>query len=200
MVEVPIFWKLIQRKVSPKPSIFFSNRDSKASGVTSRPVTPVPPVEITTSTVGSAIHSRSLVTIARTSSLTIARPASRWPSRWISSASALPDLSSASVRVSETVRTAIWTGWKGRLSSIRPAWGRLAVGGGESILRLIDRPAARRNMVEAGGGLTEALLVDPDIGHDAFHEVARLVLGQALHEQKRIAGIVCASPFGQRAR
>ncbi len=55
-------------------------------------------------------------------------------------------------------------------------------------------------MVEAGRGLAKALLVDPDIGHDAFHEVARLVLGQALHEQKRIAGAVGASPFGQRAR
>ena len=52
MVEVPIFWKLIQRKVSPKPSICFSNRPSSASGVTSRPVTPVPPVVITTSMLG----------------------------------------------------------------------------------------------------------------------------------------------------
>ena len=56
MVEVPIFWKLIQRKISPKPSMRFSNSPSSASGVTSRPVTPVPPVVITTSTLGSSIH------------------------------------------------------------------------------------------------------------------------------------------------
>src|ERR1700690_827178 len=39
-----------------KPSIFFSSNGSTASGVTSRPVKPVPPVEITTSMKLSAIQ------------------------------------------------------------------------------------------------------------------------------------------------
>ena len=39
-----------------KPSMRFSNKGSSASGVTSRPVKPVPPVVMTTSIAGSAIH------------------------------------------------------------------------------------------------------------------------------------------------
>ena len=67
------FWKLTQRKVSPKPSIFFSNNPSSASGVTSRPVTPVPPVEITASMLGSSIHFETWARILSTSSVTMAR-------------------------------------------------------------------------------------------------------------------------------
>ena len=41
-----------------KPSIRFSNSGSTASGVTSRPVKPVPPVVMMASTPASAIHFR----------------------------------------------------------------------------------------------------------------------------------------------
>ncbi len=51
------------------------------------------------------------------SSLTMARAASSWPAAWIISARVAPDLSSASVRVSETVSTAMRTGMNGRLGS-----------------------------------------------------------------------------------
>jgi hypothetical protein len=56
--------------------IHFSNRGSMASGVTSRPVNPVPPVVMIASTPGSAIHARTIVRIASTSSVTISRFAS----------------------------------------------------------------------------------------------------------------------------
>ena len=47
----------------------FSNSGSIASGVTSRPVKPVPPVVMTTSTPGSAIHVSTMSRIASTSSV-----------------------------------------------------------------------------------------------------------------------------------
>ncbi len=62
MVEVPISSREIARKTSPKPSTFLSNNGNNASGVLSRAVKPVPPVEIIACTLSSAIH---LETIAR---------------------------------------------------------------------------------------------------------------------------------------
>ena len=62
-----------------EPGNGFSTTRSSASGVTSRPVTPVPPVVITTSTRGSSIHWRSRATIRSSSSGTSARSASSWP-------------------------------------------------------------------------------------------------------------------------
>ena len=56
IVDVPIFLKDIKRKSSPKPSISLSKISLKASGVTSLPVNPVPPVEIITSTLAFLIH------------------------------------------------------------------------------------------------------------------------------------------------
>src|SRR5438874_2619414 len=47
-----------------KPSMRFSNSGSIASGVTSRPVKPVPPVVITTSMPASAIQRRIVLRIA----------------------------------------------------------------------------------------------------------------------------------------
>ena len=67
-------WKTVE-----KPSISFSNSGRTASGVTSRPVNPVPPVVMTTSMLVSAIHARTWARIASTSSLTMARAASSWP-------------------------------------------------------------------------------------------------------------------------
>ncbi len=108
---------------------------ARASGVTSRPVTPVPPVVITTSTAGSAIHWRSWAAIASRSSRTMARAASSWPAAAMRSASVSPERSSAAVRVSETVSTAIRKGWNGTGLVNSPghrtdAFGRLALGFG----------------------------------------------------------------------
>ena len=52
IVEVPILAWLSMWKAMEKPSIRFSNNGSIASGVTSRPVKPVPPVVMMASTPG----------------------------------------------------------------------------------------------------------------------------------------------------
>ena len=88
----------------------FSNSGSIASGVTSRPVKPVPPVVMMTSMPGSAIHRLMTRRMASTSSVVISRAASLWPAAVSRSASVVPDLSSASERVSETVSTAMLSG------------------------------------------------------------------------------------------
>ena len=93
-----------------KPSMRFSNSGSTASGVTSRPVKPVPPVVMTTSIDGSAIQAFTRARIFSTSSVTMARSATAWPAFSMRSASVAPDLSSASARVSDTVSTAIFSG------------------------------------------------------------------------------------------
>src|SRR3954447_6200972 len=139
----------------------------KASGVTSRPVTPVPPVEITTSMAGSSIQVMSWAVIDGMSSLTMARAAKRWPSAVSRSTSVLPDLSSASIRVSETVRTAILTARNGRDSSIFAIGGYLLIG--PLICNIgvhchINRPAASRNGLQRWGGLAQTLLIDPVVG------------------------------------
>src|ERR1700736_1099663 len=110
IVEVPILAWLSRWNAIEKPSIRFSNSGSIASGVTSRPVKPVPPVVITTSTPGSAIHLLIMPRIASTSSTMISRAASLWPAATIRSDSVVPDLSSASERVSEIVNTAMLSG------------------------------------------------------------------------------------------
>ena len=55
-VEVPTFWKETIWKTVEKPSTSFSNNGLMASGVTSRPVKPVPPVVMITSIAGSFDH------------------------------------------------------------------------------------------------------------------------------------------------
>src|SRR2546429_263189 len=67
-------WKTVE-----KPSTSFSNSGFTASGVTSRPVKPVPPVVMTTSTAGSSIQPCTLALISGTSSLTRARAAHPCP-------------------------------------------------------------------------------------------------------------------------
>ena len=62
IVEVPISSYESCLNSSPKPSMCLSNMGANASGVLSRPVNPVPPVVIMTSTQGSAIQ---VETIAR---------------------------------------------------------------------------------------------------------------------------------------
>ena len=56
MVDEAISSYDTQRNNSPNPPISWSNKTEAASGVPSRPVSPVPPEAITISTAGSAIH------------------------------------------------------------------------------------------------------------------------------------------------
>ena len=77
IVEAPILAWLSMWKAMEKPSIRFSNSGSIASGVTSRPVKPVPPVVMMASMPGSAIHRLMMTRIASTSSVMISR-AARW--------------------------------------------------------------------------------------------------------------------------
>src|SRR5262245_1163676 len=102
-------------KATPKPSISFSNRGRIASTVTSRPVSPVPPVEMMTSTSSRPSHWRTCARIERMSSLTIRRSPKLCPASAMRPASTLPDLSVSRLRVSDTVSTATRTGMKERL-------------------------------------------------------------------------------------
>src|SRR4051812_16753934 len=118
IVDVPILAWLSMWNAIEKPSMRFSNRGSTASGVTSRPVKPVPPVVMMASTPASAIQRRITARIASTSSVTISRAASLWPADVSRSASVAPDLSSASARVSDIVSTAMLSGMNCLFSSI----------------------------------------------------------------------------------
>src|SRR5439155_16248005 len=91
--------------------------------------------------------------------------------------------------------TAIWTGWKRRLSSIRPATGKPVAGSREPVLRLVIRPVARGNPIQAGRILSEAVLVDPIIRHDPLDEVSRLPVRQAFEKQQWVRGGIVAPPF-----
>ncbi len=93
-------------------------------GVTSRPVKPVPPVVMTTSIVSSCVQAstwspNALLVVRNDGAGSKPVPASAMRATNVS-----PDLSSASVRVSETVSTAMPTGMKG-LASLEPAIMRL---------------------------------------------------------------------------
>ena len=90
-----------------------------ASGVTSRPVKPVPPVVMTTSMSGSEVQRRTLPRISAVSSGHTARSASQCPASAIRSARMSPERSVSTVRESDTVRIAIDTGMKVRVSSRR---------------------------------------------------------------------------------
>src|SRR6185437_15651477 len=155
-----------------------------ASGVTSRPVTPVPPVEITTSISGSAIQALSWATIAAWSSRTIFLAATLWPSRTIMSARLRPDLSSASVRVSETVRTAILTGRNGRDSSI---FGMADRGLRAVVESGIDRPLAGGKCVQIWRRLSQPQPVNPIVRHHLMDEQPGFAVGNSLDEQQRVA-------------
>src|SRR5882724_8646948 len=146
---------------------------------------------------GSAIQARSRATMAATSSRTMARAASWWPSRRSRSISVWPDLSSASTRVSETVRTAMLTGRNGRLSSVRAIGDDL---GRRAVQLGIDRPAARGDGVERRGRFAEAPLVDPVAGHHPLDELAGLVRRHVLDEKQRIRRAVEVAPLRQIAR
>lgn len=113
---MPILSYEIRWNTAEKPSMRFSNSGSSASGVTSRPVKPVPPVVITTSTPGSRSHASTRSRIAGISSGTMDRAARLCPAsvrRWVRVS---PERSSSGRRVSETVRTAMFRGMKRRAS------------------------------------------------------------------------------------
>src|SRR3546814_18280447 len=93
----------------------------------------------------------------------MARAFSTWPASEIRAASVSPDLSSAGVRVSDTVSTAMPTGMKGRLSSIRfmsrsgNGFGCFEIPVGSGFPQLRGGPAAcafRSENSEAGGAGT----------------------------------------------
>src|SRR6516165_4180075 len=160
-VEAPILAWLSIWKAMEKPSMRFSNKGSTASGVTTRPVKPVPPGVMTTSTLASAIHFLTTARIASMSSVTISRTASLWPAAVRRSASVAPDLSSARMRVSEIVNTAMLSGMKFLDSSI------------DAMTAPLERPVA-----ECVAGLHRALLI-------AGHEPALALLGRAVGEGVR---------------
>src|SRR5689334_16679742 len=125
------------------------------------------------------------------------RATTRWPALLASSTSVAPDLSSASVRVSETVRIATLTGRKGRLSSIRGIGATLPA---EGILSGIGGPVAGRKRVEVGSPLPQAHAVDPVVREHALHVAVRLLVGDALDEEQRIVlDVVGREPFRDRA-
>ena len=70
-VDVLIFLYDKYLKISPKPSIFLSSNTSTASGVPSLPVTPVPPVVITTLIDFVSIHLEIILLIEYILSLVI---------------------------------------------------------------------------------------------------------------------------------
>src|SRR5690242_15857302 len=118
----------------------------------------------------------SAAIISALSSRTIRRAATRCPPATIRSARVWPDLSSAAVRVSETVRTAILTARKGRVSSILGmATIRLP-----DIERGIGRPPSGGKRVEIGRRLAQPLAIDPIICQHALGEDARLLHRNAL--------------------
>ena len=88
-----------------------------ASGVTSRPVRPVPPVVTMASTDPEVVQAFTRARMASTSSGSIARSASTWPAPVTRSASRWPEVSLSSSRVSEMVRTATRTGLNGAPAS-----------------------------------------------------------------------------------
>src|SRR5258707_11403954 len=119
------------------------------------------------------------------------RAATRCPAAAISSASVLPERSSASLRVSETVSTAMLTARNGRDSSSR--------GMAEHLIRWnvqcgIDRPEAAGKLVEVASRLAEAQAIDPVIGEDALGEDARLTRRQAFEEEQRVVAVLRPGP------
>src|SRR3989344_9208825 len=158
-----------------------------ASGVTSRPVTPVPPVVITTSTAGSSIQLCRRETISDFSSLMIARSARMWPAPPSRTTSVSPDRSSAALRLSEMVRTAMRTGLKARLSSI--GIGEAAgVGQLHPVLGIGEaRPFALCQRGAADRGLALLRFVHPVVAQHDADIAARFPIGDRFDVEQRIA-------------
>src|SRR5665213_2054701 len=110
--------------------------------------------------------------------------ATRCPVASISSTSVRPDLSEASSRVSETVRTAMLTGRKGRVSLIL---GDMATARLVLIESGIGRPLTRSKRIEIRRRLPQAHAINPVIGQHAFGVDARLRHRRHFEEEQRIA-------------
>src|SRR5919107_4984743 len=105
----------------------------------------------------------------------MSRATSWCPAAVMRSASVSPDRSSAGVRESDTVRTAIRSGWNARLVSIRVGNGF----GPGLFVRHPDRgrhvrPAVLGQRLERGAGLAEAGLVGPQIAQHLLDVAAGL--------------------------
>src|SRR5690242_7875072 len=172
-----------------KPSMRFSNNGSIASGVTSRPVKPVPPVVITTSTPGSAIQRLTTPRIASTSSVTISRAARRWPAAVRRSASTCPDLSSANARVSETVSTAMLRGINDLASSTDDIAPVPQIWRSPPLQRIRPEGVARldRSLLIAGHEPAFALLGRPVREGIRHHAAGRLALQRVVADRSRRA-------------
>src|SRR3569623_1195063 len=180
---------------------------SSASGVTSRPVTPVPPVEITQSTSGSSIQACSAATIVSASSRRILRSARIWPALAKRATSVSPERSSASVRVAEPRRTAMRTGRNAALASIGTGDRRGgAVGtetdGGRARQPREARPQALRQCAAARRGAAAGLaLVHPVIAQHGRHIPARFPIRDRFDVEQRVAAIAhLRVPQGDRGR
>src|SRR3546814_2508767 len=104
-----------------------------------------------------------------------------------------PDLSSARVRVSEMVRTAMLTGTKGSLSSIRAIQRDLGTG---YVQGFVARPVSARQLFQRRRRLAQAMAVDPPVGQHPFDEEACTLRGQSLDAPQRSAfGRGGAPPF-----
>src|SRR5579859_6048240 len=102
----------------------------------------------------------------------------------MSSASVWPDLSSASLRVSETVRTAMLTGRNGRVSSILGM--ATSIRDEFAVECHIGRPLSASKRVEIRRRLVETHAVDPVIRQDAQGIDPRLLPRNAFEEEQRI--------------
>lgn len=109
-VDVPILVEEYLWKRVENPSIFLSNNGSIASGVTSNPEKPVPPVVMITSIFSSATQFWTVALIAVTLSLTMLLAAQLCPSASSIDCNNDPLLSSSRERVSEMARIAIFRG------------------------------------------------------------------------------------------
>src|SRR3546814_5453621 len=100
----------------------------------------------------------------------MALAASRWPASVRRCTSVSPERSLPASRLSETVRTAMFTGMKGRDGSIPGILhhrARIGIG------RFVARPVAGRHPLQRGRLLAEPEPVYPDVGQHLLDEIGR---------------------------
>ena len=92
-------------------------------------------------------------------------------------------MSVSSVRLSDIVRMAMFTGTNGRLGSVFGMFGDLDL---VAVIAVIAGPAAFGERIERGRGLTQPVPIDPEVGENVLDEGAGLAAGNGLDEQQRI--------------
>src|SRR5512147_1099207 len=100
------------------------------------------------------------------------------------SRSTSPEVSVSSVRLSETVRTAMLTGRNGGLESLADMLGDLH----RVLLAVVAGPTAGRQRIERGRGLPQTIPIDPQIGEDVLDERAGLPGWDRLDEHQGVVG------------